>query len=384
MTHILLIGALPRSLINFRGDLLKALVSSGHKVTAMAEDAPPEIVQQLAEMGVAFRPFPVQRNAMNPLGDIKTLLALRKAYSELQPDIVLAYTIKPVIWGGLALRGNRRVRFYALITGLGFAFQEGGLARRLLAALVSGLYKASFARAARVIFQNPDNRDLFIEKRLVPKEKCALVNGSGVDVDGFSVAPLPADGVVFLTIGRLLGEKGFREYVQAARIVKERYPDAVFRLVGPTDPSPDGIPLVEVQSWQKAGCIEYLGETKDVRPHLHVSSIFVLPSYYLEGIPRTILEALAVGRPILTTDNAGCRETIVSGENGFLVPVRDAQALAERMIWFVEHRQEWQRMAERSRQMAEERFDVHKVNADLMAIMELNPVNLAHAKPQSR
>ncbi|MDO3377827.1 glycosyltransferase family 4 protein [Geoalkalibacter halelectricus] len=371
MTHILLIGALPRSLINFRGDLLKALVDSGHKVTAMSADAPPEIVQQLAEIGVTFRPFPVQRNAMNPLCDLKTLLTLRKAYRELKPDIAFAYTIKPVIWGGFALRGNTRVRFYALVTGLGFAFQEGSLFRKLLTALVSRLYKASFARASRVIFQNPDNRDLFIEQRLVPKEKCGLVNGSGVDVDRFAFAPLPADGVVFLTIGRLLGEKGFREYAEAARIVKERYPEAVFRLVGPTDPSPDGISLEEVKGWQAAGWIEYLGESKDVRPHLRASSIFVLPSFYLEGIPRTILEALAIGRPILTTDNAGCRETVIQGENGFLVPMRDSQALAERMIWFIENRDQWQRMAERSRQMAEERFDVHKVNRELMEIMEL-------------
>lgn len=370
MTHILLIGASPRSLINLRGDLLKALVAAGHKVTTMSADAPPEIVQQLAEIGVTFRPFPVQRNAMNPLCDFKTLLTLRKAYRELKPDIAFAYTIKPVIWGGFALRGNTRVRFYALVTGLGFAFQEGSLFRKLLTALVSRLYRVSFARASKVIFQNPDNRDLFIAKGIVPKEKCALVNGSGVDVVRFTVAPLPADGVVFLTIGRLLGEKGFREYAQAARIVKERYPDAVFRLVGPTDPSPDGISLEEVKGWQAAGWIEYLGESKDVRPHLAGCHVYVLPSYH-EGLPRTVLEAMAMGRPILTTDVPGCRETVIPGDNGWLVPKADAKALAERMIWFIENRQEWQRMAQRSRQMAEERFDVHKVNRDLMEIMEL-------------
>ena len=365
---ILVIGAYSRSLINFRGDLLKVLVASGHKVMAMSADAPPDVVEQLAGMGVDFFTFPIQRNAMNPLRDLKTLLALRKAYCELKPDIVLAYTIKPVIWGGLALRRNNCARFYALVTGLGFAFQEDSLFRRLLTALVSRLYKASFVRASRVIFQNPDNRDLFIEKRLVSKERCALVNGSGVDVDRFAVAPLPAEGVVFLTIGRLLGEKGFREYAQAAQSVKAWYPDAIFRLVGPTDPSPDGISLAEVQGWQKANCIEFLGESKDVRPHLAGCHVFVLPSYH-EGLPRTVLEAMAMGRPILTTDVPGCRETVTPGENGWLVPKADSQALAERIIWFIENRSQWQPMAERSRQIAEERFDVHKVNAELMRIM---------------
>lgn len=367
---ILIIGALPHSLLNFRGDLLKALVAAGHMVTAMAGDAPPDVVEQLATMDVPFRSFPVQRNAMNPLSDIKTLLALRKAYRELKPDIVLAYTIKPVIWGGIALRGNSQVSFYAMITGLGFAFQEGGFLRRLLTGLVSRLYKASFSRATRVIFQNPDNRDLFIEKGLVAKDKCALVNGSGVDVERFAVAPLPVDGMVFLAIGRLLGEKGFREFSQAARVVKERYPKVIFRLVGPTDPSPDGISLDEVKGWQSAGWIEYLGEFKDVRPHLAGCHIYVLPSYH-EGLPRTVLEAMAMGRPILTTDVPGCRETVIPGDNGWLVPKVDAQAIAERMIWFIEHRDEWPRMAERSRQMAENRFDVHKVNRDLMEIMGL-------------
>lgn len=368
---VLIVGAYPHSLINFRGDLLKELVDSGHNVTAMADGAPIEILAQLASLSVDYRSFPIQRTSMNPLDDIKTFLVLRKVYLEIQPDIVLAYTIKPIIWGGLALQCKSKTRFYALVTGLGFAFQKGGFSRMVLTSLVIRLYKASLARASRIIFQNPDNRDLFIEKQIVPKEKCALVNGSGVDVDRFAVAPFPVDGVVFLAIGRLLGEKGFREFAQAARVVKERYPETVFRLVGPTDPSPDGISLDEVQGWHNAQWIEYLGESKDVRPHLAGCHVYVLPSYH-EGLPRTVIEAMAMGRPILTTDVPGCRETVISGNNGWLIPKADVRALCERMIWFIEHRDQWQRMGQASRRIAEERFDVHKINRVLMHIMGLN------------
>jgi glycosyltransferase involved in cell wall biosynthesis len=168
----------------------------------------------------------------------------------------------------------------------------------------------------------------------------------------------------------LLCEKGLREYAQAARLVKQRFPNAVFRLVGPPDTSPDGIPLAEVRVWQAQGWVEYLGETKDVRPFLSDCHIFVLPSYH-EGMPRTVLEAMAVGRPILTTDVPGCRETVVPGENGYLVPRSDAKALAERITWFIENRVKWACMGQASRRMAVERFDVHKINAEMLRIMGL-------------
>ncbi len=365
---ILIIGALPRSLINFRGDLINALVGAGHQVTAMAAEVDPEVTAALASMGVGFHPYPVQRNSMNPLQDIQTLFALRKAIGKIKPHIVLAYTIKPVIWGGLALYGQPGVRFYALITGLGFAFQQGSPARRVLAAMVSTLYRLALSRATRVIFQNPDNRDLFVSRRIVEHCRCALVNGSGVDLQRFPHTPLPVDGVVFLTIGRLLKEKGFREYAQAAAMVRTSYPHARFLVLGPEDPSPDGIPLEEVRQWD---AVEYLGETRDVRPYLADCHVYVLASYH-EGMPRTVLEAMALGRPILTTDVPGCRETVVPGVNGFLVPKGNSRALAERMIWFIEHPQAWQSMGRHSRDMAEQRFDVHEVNGALLEIMGLS------------
>ncbi len=370
MSSIVVVGTLSSYMFNMRGEFLKALIQSGHKVTALVEDNQPFYIDSLKDLGVDVVFYPIRRNRLNPLDDLRTFFSLKKIFSNLNPDIVLAYTIKPVIWCGFALYYNCQTRFYALITGLGFAFQTVGVGRKALSAFVSHLYKLSLSRSSKVIFQNPDNLDLFVNKKIVSCEKCRLVNGSGVDLLRFSVSSFPKHGNVFLTIGRLLGEKGFREYAQAARLVKCRYPEAEFRLVGPTDPSPDGISSKEVARWRADGIVKYLGKSTDVRPHLADCHVYVLPSYH-EGLPRTVLEAMAMGRPILTTNVPGCRETVIPGENGWMVPKADAEALAERMIWFIEHREEWQRMGAKSRELTEERFDVHKVNLELLRIMDL-------------
>ena len=174
-----------------------------------------------------------------------------------------------------------------------------------------------------------------------------------------------------MLIARLLGDKGIREYIKAANIVKQKYPDAIFQLVGPEDPSPDGISLQELAQLNNQKAVEYLGATNDVRPYIEGCSIFVLPSYH-EGLPRTVLEAMATGRPVLTTDVPGCRETVVNGKNGWLVEKANVEQLAEKMIWFIENPNEWRRMAEDSRVMVEDKFDVHKVNKELISIMELD------------
>ena len=369
--RVAIVGALPESLLNFRGEFLLKLVAAGHEVIAMAGEATPDVVSSLKDMGVSFTPFPVQRNRINPLADINTFLFLRKTFRDLKPDVVMAYTIKPIIWGGFALRGLPNIRFYALITGLGFAFQGGNILRDFLVRLVAFLYRCALVRASSVIFQNPDNRNEFLNLKILPQVKCCIVKGSGVDLSRFAHLPIiNKESCVFLTIGRLLKEKGFREYVAAAQVIKRRFPDVIFRLVGSEDPSPDGIPLSEVQEWNTKGWIEYCGSTKDVRPFLNDCSVFVLPSYH-EGMPRTVLEAMSIGRPILTTDVPGCRETVIPGKNGFLVPKADVEALAERMIWFVENQEQLDTMGKKSRELAENLFDVHQVNNELMKIMNL-------------
>ncbi len=365
---IIVIGALPQSLLNFRGELIRALIAENCRVTAMASSSDGEVVQRIRDMGAAFLAYPVSRTGLNPFSDFDTWRYLRRAFRKLEPDIILAYTIKPVIWAALASRVRPNCRFYALITGLGFAFSGTSLKRRALRRLVTFLYRIALRRAHKVIFQNPDNRDTFIRLGIVPAKKCVTVNGSGVDIFRFDASPLPSGEITFLTIGRLLGEKGFREFASAAQIVKQSRPRVRFQLLGPSDPSPDGIPASEIQSWQDQGWLEYLGSTEDVRPYLQQCHVYVLPSYH-EGLPRTVIEAMAVGRPILTTDVPGCRETVINGENGFLVQKANAEALAERINWFIENRDQWPEMAQRSRQLAEERFDVHKVNAGMIKHM---------------
>ena len=374
MAHIVLIGALPESLINFRGELIRALVSSGHRVTAMAAPTSADQIHAIESLGTNFRPFPIQRNGLNPFYDLQTVFALRKAFREIKPDVMLAYTIKPIIWGSFALSGYQRVRFFALIEGLGYAFQHAGIKRKILTQLVTFLYRAALKKAQRVIFLNKDNKQLFLKQGIVGQSQPCIVNGTGIDLDLFTVAPFPSGDTIFLTIARLLGEKGLREYAEAARLVKQRYSKVSFRLIGPPDTSPDGIAIQEVLNWQAKGMVEYLGATQDVRPFIADCHVYVLPSYH-EGMPRTILEAMAMGRPILTTDVPGCRETVVSGDNGFLVPKADPQALAECMFWFLEHHEEWSRMGQSSRRIAEDRFDIHKVNAEMLRIMNLDSKN---------
>lgn len=372
MKKIVLIGALPESLTNFRGRLLQECVEAGYDVFAMAASATEHQVLKLRNMGVTFVEFPVQRNGLNPIKDLKTWWILRKELKKIKPDVVLAYTIKPVIWGGLALLRNKKVKFYALITGLGFAFQGEGLKRKLLKKTVTLLYSSALSRASGIIFQNHDDLDVFLSEGIISADKSHVVNGSGVDTVHFSVEESLEVRPTFITIARLLAEKGLRVYADAAYKVKLKYPEATFRLLGSPDPSPDSIPLAEVKQWSKEGTIEYLGESDDVRPHLAACHVFVLASYYGEGLPRTIIEAMAMGKPILTTDNVGCRETVVVGMNGFLVPIKDSDALAERMIWFIEHQEEWKRLSSFSRNLAVERFDVNKVNSQMLQIMGLS------------
>ena len=371
MANVIIVGALPESLVNFRGEFIRSLVLAGHSITAMAGEADRKSVGAIEALGVKFRPFPIARAGLNPLNEIRTLYALRQTFLEIKPDIVIAYTIKPVIWSGVALFRLREVSFFALITGLGFSFDGTTVPRRILRTIASALYRLSLRRATGVVFQNKDNRDFAIQNNLAPSEKCFVVDGSGVDISWFKPTELPSGPPVFLLIARLLADKGLREYAIAAALVKSRYTEAVFQLLGPTDSSPNAIPIDEVNSWNKNGSIHYLGSAEDVRPFISKCHVYVLPSYH-EGMPRTVLEAMSMGRPILTTDTPGCRETVVPDLNGHIIPKANAEALANKLIWFLENRSRWQDMGASSRQIAETRFDVHKINRELINIFNLD------------
>lgn len=363
-------GSWAPSLIAFRGRLLARMVELGHEVVTVAADGTAEVRARLAALGVTYHDLPLSRAGLNPLDDARFLVESYRLLRRLSPDLLLAYTIKPVIYGCLAARLAGVPRIHAMITGLGYSFLSPATPGRLaVRRLAHGLYRISLAGCSSVFFQNPDDLDLFRRHGLVRGETPVLVtNGSGVDLEQFDTAPPVTRPLVFLLAGRLLAEKGIREYADAARIVKQRHPEVQCQLLGWFDAGRSGLSPAEVRQWADQGVLDYLGTTNDVRPAIAAASVFVLPSYR-EGTPRSVLEAMAMGRPIITTDAAGCRETVVDGANGFLVPVGSVSKLATAMARFVEDPSLVQSLGERSRRMAIEKYDVHRVNQVMLHAM---------------
>jgi glycosyltransferase involved in cell wall biosynthesis len=359
------------SLLNFRGPLLRELVGRGHEVIACGPQAAPELREALRVLGVAFREVPCDRAGLSVRRDLRLLRSLVMLFRSTRPDIVLNYTIKPVIYGSLAARLAGVPNVYSMITGVGYAFGEGR-GRRAVRMAASAMLRLSLPSNRAVFFQNPDDRSLFQQLGLLGRRgRAVLINGSGVDIDAYRPVPYPQQ-LSFLLIARLLADKGVREYVAAARLIRARYPDVRFRLVGPLDPNPSGLRGEEIQAWVNEGLIDYLGELEDVRPAIAASSVYVLPSYG-EGTPRTVLEAMAMGRPAVTSDAPGCRETVVDGVNGYMVPVRDAGALAQALDRFIQQPELIDRMGRESRRIVADKYDVHKVNRVILETMRLAP-----------
>jgi glycosyltransferase involved in cell wall biosynthesis len=367
---ILIVAGFGGSLIRFRGDLIISWLKMGYIVTAAAPGR--EVENQLRDLGVDYYCIPLNRTGLNPFKDIRLLINLTRLYAKVKPDYIFLYTIKPVIFGSLAAFYYRRAQVYAMITGLGYIFNDSGRMRLLLKQVVIWLYRIALTFNKMVFFQNPDDIRVFEELRIVKPDKIMQINGSGVNVEYFSPAPLPGGQVVFLLIARLLREKGINEYIEAAGIIKAKYPDTRFRLVGwAFDDNPSAISHQQVENWRSEKMVEIYSETADVRPFIAESSVYVLPSYRGEGTPRTVLEAMAMGRAIITTDAPGCRETVIEGINGYLVPVKDSQTLAKVMERFILEPELINIMGAESRKIAEEKYDVHKVNAIINRTMRL-------------
>lgn len=364
----LLIAGLAESLLNFRGPLIEALQARGLEVHVAAPElsANQAMRQVLEAKGLTVHSIPLARTGTKPLADMRSFWALWRLMRRVQPNYVLGYTVKPVVYGMLAARLAGVPRRFALITGLGYAFQGE---RGRLQALVRGLYRLALARVNKVFFQNPDDEALFRRIGILGKgTPSCIVNGSGVNLEHFPLVPLPDGPPRFLLIARLLGDKGVREYAKAAEQVRAQHPEVHFALVGWIDSNPDAIAQNELDAWIQQGDIEFLGILADVRPAIATSTVYVLPSYR-EGTPRTVLEAMAMGRAIITTDAPGCRETVQDSHNGFLVPVKSVHALVEAMLRFVNLPGLSTQMGLRSREMAKLKFDVHTVNAVMLREM---------------
>lgn len=315
---------------NFRRPLVEALMGDGHQITVLAprDDAVPD----LERLGCRVRPLEMSVKGLNPIEDLKLQLRFGRIFREERPDAVLSYTIKNNIFGARAAK-PANVPFVPNVTGLGTAFLSG----KLLQTVTEQLYRRSFAALPVVFFQNEDDRDLFLDRRLVRADQARLLPGSGIDLQRFTPAPMPApeDPPVFLMIARLLRDKGVLEFVEAARVLKASHPRARFQLLGAVgSENRSAINSPTVDAWVAEGVVEYLGTTADVRPAITAASCVVLPSYR-EGAPRTLIEAAAMARPLIATDVPGCRAVVDRDVSGFLCDVRSAESLAAAMQRFL-------------------------------------------------
>ena len=324
------------NLLSFRGKLIEKLVNEKFQVLVIIpkKDFSIDFENRVLALGAKTLSIPLDRVGMNPFKDILTYLSLRSTFKKFNPDIVLSYTSKPIIYSGLAIGKDSKIKFFPTLTGLGYGFtEEFQFKRKLINYILKNLYKISLKYSSTIIFQNPDDELLFRNLNIIKDKKTFIVNGSGVDLKFYSPTSLPSKPI-FLMLSRLVADKGVIEYCEAAKEVRTKYPDAIFQLAGSFDPNPSGLKYNQIKPYIDTGNIEFLGYIKDVREVLNNCKFYVLPSYR-EGTPRSILEAMSVGRPIITTNTTGCKETVINGVNGFLFEENNIDSIViEISNWF--------------------------------------------------
>nr|WP_313631741.1 glycosyltransferase family 4 protein [Brevundimonas naejangsanensis] len=360
-------------LLNFRGPLLLELRRRGHDVLALAPDIDDATHAALSNMGVQPIEYGLSRTGLNPIKDIATVLQLIGLLQKHRPDISLACFIKPVIYGTLAAWLAGVPRRYAMIEGLGFSFTDSPKStwkNTAIRSAISLLFKFSLSKANRVIVLNDDDRIELLRRNIVAPNTISILGGIGVDLHEWEYSPPPLSPITFILVARLLWDKGIGEYAQASSILRKTHPNVRILLVGGLDKNPAAVPREVVDGWVSGNILDAWPGHVPVLPWLEKSSVFVLPSYR-EGVPRSTQEAMAIGRPVITTNSPGCRDTVVDGVNGFLVPTGDPVALADAMRHFVDHPEDIISMGRESRKLAEERFDAQLQNGKLLAIMGL-------------
>jgi glycosyltransferase involved in cell wall biosynthesis len=348
--------------------LIRALYSAGYEPVVIAPQNA-AVDTRMRELGVERIPIEIDRAGLNPLADFRLLARYRSLLKRLRPAAYLGYTIKPNIYGSLAA-GSLGIPALPNVSGLGTAFIQGGP----LQAIVTQLYRIGFARAPAVFFQNQEDRRLFVGRGIVRADQARVLPGSGVDLDRFTPVPLQDGPPVFLFIGRLLRDKGVAEFVQAARTLRSNYPDMRFQLLGGLDEgNRTAIRQSEIDSWVGDGVVEWLGTTDDVRPFIAAATAIVLPSYR-EGLPRSLLEAAAMARPLVAADVPGCREVVDEGVNGYLCAVRSPTSLADAMLRLAHlPRAQQLAMGEAGRRRVQERFSeefVIRAYLDVLASLD--------------
>lgn len=374
--NVVIVNNQCRTLVNFWTVLLRLLRAAGHGVICVVPEGDAASEAVLMNMGVGIRHYPLDRKGLNPVRDFGTMLALYRVLGDLRrqglADAVFVYTIKPVIYGLWAAALAGIPTRCAMITGLGYMFEADSPIKKILRTVAALLYRSSLYFAQAVLFQNNDDVQTFRTHHCLPTGvTVVMTRGTGVDIEHFAVAPLPeGDAPVFLLVARLLEAKGLQEYADAARLVKQECPAARFQLLGPAESGLGGVPLVTVQQWQDEGLVDYLGETRDTRPFVAACSVVVLPSWR-EGLPCSLMEAMSCGRALVATDVPGCRDVVRHEDNGLLVPVRNAAALAEACLRFVREPALAAQMGRRGRVMAESELDARKAAEQIFSIMQI-------------
>lgn len=357
------------SLFWFRMDMMKDFIKEGHSVIALGSEPEINWKKKFNEYNIDYRQLDVERNGMNPLKDIKTFKSLHNFMKKEKPDKVFTYQAKTIVYGSIAGKLNGISDVYPLIAGLGSIFRGKGFKNTIVKLIMKLEYWVACKCSKRVFFQNHDDKNEFILNGLIEDEKTVIINGSGVNLDKFKPTPLPKEPT-FLFIGRLIKDKGIMEYLEACKQIKRKFPKVRCLLVGPYDSNPSALKPEELQPYIDNNVIEYFGEQSDVRPFIVQCSVYLLPSYH-EGTPKTVLEAMAMGRAIITSDAPGCRETVIDGKNGYLVKVKDIQGLIVKMDYLITHQETSQAMGIESAKIASEKYDVKIVNKTIMKTMGL-------------
>lgn len=378
MAKIILIGTVASSFYGFRADLIRTLFKKSHQVYAFTSDYTVEDLKKIEQLGAIPVTYTLNRGGLNPLADIIATYQLSKKIKEINPDLVFSYFAKPVIFGTLAAKIAKVPRVIGMLEGLGYTFTEQpeGLSKKVqfIKKIQVFLYKLALPQLDQLIFLNPDDPKDLLEEYAIKVKNVQILGGIGLNLQDYPYQPINdiALPVKFLFIGRLLKEKGIYEFVQAAKLVKEKYPETEFTVLGSIDYANLGaLSEIELNQLIQSNIINYPGHVSNVSEWIAKNHVFVLPSYR-EGVPRSTQEAMAIGRAIITTDVPGCRETVADGVNGFLVQKWNSEALAEKMIFFIENPNQLMPMGLASYKIAKEKFDAEIVNKRLLSFLEIS------------
>lgn len=336
-----------------------ALLAKGVEVHVIA---PGECPVALSDAGFTYHSVEMSRKGMNPLAELSTVFALRRLFKQIQPDLVHLVTIKPYLYGGIAARLAGVTAVVSAVAGLGILFSGQGLKNKVLRSILYPLYRAAFTHKNQIaIFQNPNDRDLLVDWGVLKREKATLIRGAGVDLKHYPYHSEPVGIPVISFAARLLKDKGVQEFAEASRILKQRNIEARFWLIGDPDPgNSNTVTLDQLAAWKAAGLIECLGYRSDIADLFSQSNIVSLPSYYGEGLPKVLIEAAACGRAVVTTDHPGCRDAI-EPDTGVLVPIRDAESLADVFQDLILNVEKRKAMGQAGRALAEREFAIEKI-----------------------